>query len=369
MTVLNKYISGFHEKPIADSESNHALRRRKRRRLQRTLLGLSLGLIATGFSGCTMLGGLQSKISNSDCLDEFMVSHRNKVMAARAWMRVRHCYRGHSYPKDLQAGFIAGYLEVATGGSGCTPTVVSPQYWGWRHQSGNGQAAINAWFEGFPLGAKAAEQDGIGAFNQIRLNTVQYAAPTMTGTAVPTTAIPPGETPPLGVPTTAPVPAAGLPPGVVLGEGETLVPGKVFLQDVSEGETSPDATTPDPLEDVTTPDSLEDAPKSDMGDPPGATPPPVPKAQEKLENIKPEKKLEATEEDPFANDLSGYQADDGEFNQLISQSADRENNELSQVELAPVSPGNSFALPDEVAEPSQAEIDSVIEEIFGKSGQ
>ena len=360
MTVLNKYISGFHEKPIADTESGHALRRRKRRRLQQTLLGLSLGLIATGFSGCTMLGGLQSKVSNSDCLDDFMVSHRNKVMAARAWMRVRHCYRGHSYPKDLQAGFIAGYLEVATGGSGCTPTVVSPQYWGWRHQCGNGQAAINAWFEGFPLGAKAAEQDGIGAFNQIRLNTVQYAMPTMTGSAVPTTAVPPFETDPLGVPMAAPVPATSLPPGIVLGEGETLVPGKVFLQDVREGETALDASTPDPLEDV---------PKGDVDDVPGATPPPVPKAQEKLESIKPKKQIEPTEEDPFANDLSGYQADDGDFNQLISQSADRENNELSQVELAPVSPGNSFGLPDEVAEPSQAEIDSVIEEIFGKSGQ
>nr|WP_231602598.1 hypothetical protein [Neorhodopirellula pilleata] len=352
---MNKYIFGFHEKPAADCLSDHGTRCRKRIRLQRILLGLSLGLVATGMTGCTMLGGLQSKVSNSDCLDEFMVSHRNKVMAARAWMKVRHCYRNHCYPKDLQAGFIAGYLEVATGGSGCTPTVVSPQYWGWRHQCGNGQAAINAWFEGFPLGAKAAEQDGIGAYNQIRLNTVQYTMPSMTGTAMPTPAVEPCEidmmTVPMAVPMTAPIHATGLPPGVVLGEGETLVPGKVFMQDVSEAEADLQSSS--------------DQPDADIDGVPGATPPAMPK-DVSPQNLKPNTNAEPIKEDPFANDLSRYQPQNRDINQLVSKSG-QESNELSQVELTPVLPSNSFALPDEVAEPSQAEIDSVIEEIFGKS--
>jgi len=355
MTVSNKYNTGFHEKPSADTQLNQKIRRRKRMRLQRILLGLSLGLVTTGMTGCTILGGLQSKISNSDCLDEFMVSHRNQVMATRAWMKVRHCYRGHAYPKDLRAGFIAGYLEVATGGSGCTPTVVSPQYWGWRHQCGNGQAAINAWFEGFPLGAKAAEQDGIGAFNQIRLNTVQYTMPAMTGTATPTPAVEPCQTDPMAVPMAAPIQASQLPPGVVLGEGETLVPGKIFMQDVSEEDAGQGFSGRQP--------------EAELEATPEVIAPPAPKKPEAIKGVKPKNDLKPPVEDPFSNDLSRFQMDDGEISQLVSQSPKRESNELSQVELTPVSPANSFAPPEQVAEPSQAEIDSVIEEIFGKPGR
>ncbi|EMI58504.1 putative secreted protein [Rhodopirellula sallentina SM41] len=300
--------------------------------MKRLALGLALGVTASGFAGCTMWSGLQMKLNNNECIDDFMISHRNKVMATRAWLRIRHCYRGHRYAKDLRAGFIAGYLEVATGGSGCTPTVVSPQYWGWRHQSGNGQAAVNAWFEGFPLGVKAAEEDGIGHYNMIRLNAVPHMTSNMTGTAAPTPAVP------------APMPMqAGLPAGIVLEEGETLVPGKVTLEDIDA----------DPSE------NISPAPKVDAIEV-------IPGAAEPTPDV-PQLK-----DDPFLDELGRRPVKQSTTELSFSDSgatseASLEVDANPAMELVPVS--SPMSMPTEtsaVNDPSQEEIDMVIEEIFGK---
>ena len=338
MTVLNKTNTRFPRKSQSSTNVARSGRERqlKRMRLRRLVLGLTLGFTTAGLTGCTMLGGLQQKLSNTDCLDDFIVSHRNKVMATRAWLRVKKCYRGHRYPKDLRAGFIAGYLEVATGGSGCTPTVVSPQYWGWRHQCGNGQAAINAWFEGFPLGVKAAEQDGIGHYNQIRLNMTQPMLPNMTGSAAPTPAyIPPQPTP-------------MLPPGIVLGEGETLVPGKVTVEDESEPTEADEEV--DQLK-------LDDEPES-----------PVEMLKKKV--------------DPFADDLGKTTAPAMQFRELVSRSSPESASSTGSTSLhesgsetlewmsdeTPQSQVTSNQDLGESMEPTQDEIESVINDIFGRDG-
>ncbi len=339
MPVLNNHESGLQQ----ESLSAKATLSRRARSLKRLALGLALGMTATGFAGCTMLNGLQMKLDNSECIDDFMISHRNKVMAARAWLRVKHCYRGHRYQKDLRAGFIAGYLEVATGGSGCTPTVVSPQYWGWRHQSGNGQSAVNAWFEGFPLGVKAAEEDGIGHYNMIRLNAVPHVTSNMTGSAAPTPAIP------------MPVPmSTGLPPGIVLGEGETLVPGQVILEDVG-----------DPLGDA--PMDQSDGPSTGGG---SGSIEVIPGGTDEKDH------LQQLNDDPFLDELGRRSdktapavmefSDYGSKDQKASESATV--GEESAFELVPVSsmPTSQSEKLGDVSEPSQAEIDMVIEEIFGK---
>ncbi|WP_404306340.1 hypothetical protein [Neorhodopirellula lusitana] len=336
MTVLNNTNHGLCEKLRLSKNLTQTQRdrRHKRNRFRRLLLGLTLGLTTTGLAGCTMLGGLQQHLSRTDCLDDFMVSHRNKVMASRAWLKVKQCHRGHRYMKDLRAGFIAGYLEVATGGSGCTPTVVSPQYWGWRHQSGNGQAAINAWFEGFPLGVKAAEQDGIGHFNQIQLNMSQPAMPRMTGTAAPTPA------------RVVPQPSPMLPAGIVLGEGETLVPGKVVIEDVNEVESQ----------------SIQPNVES-----------PMDRLYREKESVIPQKVQQESAPlkkitDPFSDDLSRKRSEAGQFRELVSR-ADVEASSASN-DTQDFVPG--FGATPEVAsesvEPTQDEIDSVINEIFGRPG-
>lgn len=336
MPVLNNHESGLQQ----ESLSAKATLSRRVRSLKRLALGLALGMTATGFAGCTMLNGLQMKLDNSECIDDFMISHRNKVMAARAWLRVKHCYRGHRYLKDLQAGFIAGYLEVATGGSGCTPTVVSPQYWGWRHQSGNGQSAVNAWFEGFPLGVKAAEEDGIGHYNMIRLNAVPHMTSNMTGSAAPTPAMP--------------MPVSmnnGLPAGIVLGEGETLVPGQVSLEDINEESTSVHGDGGELNEDSGPIEVIPGGPKE-------------------------EGSIQQRNDDPFLDELGRRPNQEAPAAVEFSDHGFRDRQltksspvvETPSFELVPV---QSVPTSTEVevggnTEPSQAEIDMVIEEIFGK---
>ncbi len=144
-------------------ESN-TRRRRLRRLLALTLIGVSVSTA----TGCTMWNGLQNQFRRSEVLDEFMINHRNKVMAKKAWLREAHCYKGHQNLSHYRDGFIAGYIDVANGGYGCTPAVAPSSYWGWRYQSSSGACAVNAWFEGFPMGVKAAEQDGIGNWSQVR---------------------------------------------------------------------------------------------------------------------------------------------------------------------------------------------------------
>lgn len=367
MPALNNHDCGLSPESI----DVQAQRSGARRRWKRWVLGMTLAMTATtGLTGCTILGGIQQKLSNTTCIDDFMISHRNKVMAARAWLQVKHCFRNHAYPKDIRAGFIAGYLEVAMGGSGCTPTVVSSQYWGWRHQSGNGQAAVNAWFEGFPLGVKAAEQDGIGHFNMIRLNAVPHVNTNMTGSAAPTPAAAPmpGEhgmpkTPRVDEETNA-LGGSGLSLGLLLGEGETLVPGQVTMQEVDpeSGKPSRSSGSPEMIQRPEPVPGSQRAPDQPMD---RATSP---------EN-------DAAPKNPFTDEVShrgGRRSGEIRISDDIvgkDHPSPRESATSNPpLELVPKTSTRVSTQPVEfpengtahVSEPSQTEIDSVIEEIFGK---
>ncbi len=355
---------------------------------KRYALGLALGITTTGLTGCTILGGIKNKLQHCDCVDDFMINHRNQVMATRAWFRVKHLYHGHCYLKDLRNGFIAGYIDVAEGGAGCTPTIVSPKYWGWRYQSGSGQAAINAWYEGFPLGAKAAEEDGIGNHNLIQMNGTQRA-PTipasMTGSASPTPAM-------------APFPPStleGLPPGVVLDEGETLVPGGVIIKDPESGVGSGVGTRTDrslmpaPIE---IPDEVLPPAR---GEPEQLTEPepPAEVIVDPLQNSFGQRIRTETSpalntsvrESPFWNEreieIPSYAAQPPVPRTQL-EPAPRDTTQVSTLpkKVAASASGNAPVVAGErtpasfsdalrageLSEPSQAEIDAVIEEIFGK---
>jgi hypothetical protein len=121
----------------------------------------------TGSTGCSIVSNAYKYARNSDFLDEFMIGHRNKVMATEAWFRVKHCYANTPYLEEFKQGFYQGYMDVANGADGCIPAVAPSQFWGWKYQSADGQAAVNAWFSGYPLGAKAAEEDGVGNWGNI----------------------------------------------------------------------------------------------------------------------------------------------------------------------------------------------------------
>ena len=119
-----------------------------------------------------MMSGAARALKKSEAVDEFMITYRNRALAEKAWhcQKTRHGSRAHQ--REFKDGFIAGFIDVANGGAGCTPSIAPSKYWGWRYQSAQGQAAVNAWFQGFPCGAKAAEQGGIGHWQNVGTSTM-----------------------------------------------------------------------------------------------------------------------------------------------------------------------------------------------------
>jgi hypothetical protein len=137
-------------------------------------------MVLTGSSGCSMLSNAYKQVKKCECVDDFMISYRNKVFAQRAWIREKHCHSNQPFLDEYKEGFFAGYIDVASGGNGCLPCTAPSQYWGWKYQSPGGQSAINAWYAGFPMGVKAAEQDGLGNWSQVRpLGQQPYTDPNL----------------------------------------------------------------------------------------------------------------------------------------------------------------------------------------------
>ncbi len=149
-------------------EPNSSETRATSSRLTKLLAASCLGLMTLGSTGCSITSNAYRSLTDCECIDEFMVDYRNRAMAEKAWHCQKHLFGNHEYRDEFKGGFIAGYLDIANGGAGCCPNIVPAAYWGWRYQSAQGQAAINAWYEGFPMGVRAAEQDGVGSWQQIR---------------------------------------------------------------------------------------------------------------------------------------------------------------------------------------------------------
>lgn len=153
---------------LSESKRNVSAGLLKHRLGLMTIIGASL----IGSTGCNLLTS-SVKVAAKDVhswVDESMANYRDRTLAEKAWIRERAQHRKHEYTSELKQGFIAGYLAVAGGGNGCTPPIAPQEYWGWKYQSPFGQAAVRAWFEGYPLGAKAADVDGVGNWSRVQLN-------------------------------------------------------------------------------------------------------------------------------------------------------------------------------------------------------
>ena len=166
MAIRSTSANTAPEQNTARVNANERSSGRKRQSLATRLLAIScLGLAAIGSTGCVATNRWCRDFQ--ECIDESMVDYTNRALAEKAWFRHKHLYCEVQYLREFKDGFIQGYLDVATGGNGCTPLVAPSQYWGWRYQSPHGQTAVNAWFRGFPLGVKAAEEDGVGHWQNI----------------------------------------------------------------------------------------------------------------------------------------------------------------------------------------------------------
>ena len=159
------------DRPIPQSLTS-TLRRSLGRWMTSTVIGCAA--ISAG-SGCSMMSNVGRLVTQHEGLDDFIIGHRNSAWAAKSWHKNKHRFCNQPHYADFEAGYRAGYIEVASGGYGCTPTMAPREYWGWKYQSPEGQAKVSAWFAGFPHGARAAEEDGLGNWNSIR--TTASSAP------------------------------------------------------------------------------------------------------------------------------------------------------------------------------------------------
>lgn len=155
-----------------ESRSRDA-RHPKRSRLRLLIGGIMAGVTLAAGTGCSTLSGLQQSVSHSEFIDDLLVGHRNRAWAARAWHREKVHHGNRRHIADFRKGFLDAYGDVAEGGDGCTPAIAPSDYWGWQYQSAEGQDKVGAWFAGYPLGAAAAETDGLGNWSQIRTNFPQ----------------------------------------------------------------------------------------------------------------------------------------------------------------------------------------------------
>jgi len=113
-------------------------------------------------------GFINEQVQYNETTDSLILGWRNSVWSNKAWIQQRHLFADHPYAHVIGKGFKAGYMDVAGGGEGCPPVLPPREYWSWRYQSPEGQAKTAAWFEGYPVGAAAAEKDGIANWDDIQ---------------------------------------------------------------------------------------------------------------------------------------------------------------------------------------------------------
>lgn len=191
-------------------------------------------MLVTSFSGCSSLHSGIGSLSSGGWNDA-VVNLRNRSFSLKAWHRRKHHFCRERHLADFCAGFRAGYEDVANGGGECTPAFPPQQYWSWQFQSAEGQARTAAWFAGYPHGARAAEEDGVGSWNQIAMSAGMQAQCQQCGIFDHEGAVYP-----------IPDPNSGLPPGAVV-EGYQVHGAAADPQPLSPpGEIAPEAGILDP---------------------------------------------------------------------------------------------------------------------------
>jgi hypothetical protein len=141
----------------------------RRRNSRRALAGMLLALASIGsMTGCNAWSGAKDGWNYSSGWNGMMMKYRNDAWANKAWHSRKHQFCNERHNHEFCEGFRAGYADVADGGTGCSPAFPPRQYWGWKYQSAEGQSKVSSWYAGYPHGARAAEEDGIGNWTQIQ---------------------------------------------------------------------------------------------------------------------------------------------------------------------------------------------------------
>ena len=150
----------------------------------RRLVLIAMCVVSLCSSGCTLFRGVREQVAYNDGVNDFVLGWRNSVWARQAWYERAEHFVGQPHLAVFGAGFRAGYKDVASGGSGCPPPLPPRKYWSWQYQTPEGQAKVAAWFSGYPHGARAAEEEQAGEYQNIQVSYVieqQYSPEFQTG--------------------------------------------------------------------------------------------------------------------------------------------------------------------------------------------
>lgn len=191
-------------------------------------------MLAVSSTGCTLFDNIGQSFKYNSVWNDAATKMRHRSLSSKSWHNHKNRYCNEACLDDFCTGYRQGFEDVASGGTGCTPNFPPRDYWGWQHQTAEGQKKVSAWFAGYPYGARAAEEEGVGNWSQIQMSSnlqAQYVragvmpnrgvavypiteptkSPTsLTGRPSPADPVSPG---PMGAHVSpVPVPSAGYPP-------------------------------------------------------------------------------------------------------------------------------------------------------------
>lgn len=126
-------------------------------------------------SGCTLGRAVRDQLAYCEPVDSFLAGCRAGSAADTAWREYAAACGDSPRHSDFGRGYRAGFRDVALGGNGCTPAMPPRVYWSSRFQTPEGQERIGEWFSGYPLGAQAAEQQGMGNWYRLQTSLPEYA--------------------------------------------------------------------------------------------------------------------------------------------------------------------------------------------------
>ena len=109
-----------------------------------------------------------------DEISECKISWQNKFAAKSAWRDTRGACMGIDCPHSFKEGFMAGYIAVTDGGTGCPPAIpmIDCHNHMWLDRCSESQK-MEAWYDGYEHGAMAARETGMADVNRMTTRTPQ----------------------------------------------------------------------------------------------------------------------------------------------------------------------------------------------------
>ncbi len=132
-------------------------------------------MMVIGSTGCSTYnrGGTYNNGFNwlfATVVEQPVNSYRERVWAQRSF-NLRYPSCDSPFPSDFKAGFIEGYCAACRGADEQAPPLPPESYWSTRYTTEQGAKKAEAWFAGYPAGARAAKADGVGEYSNIRIST------------------------------------------------------------------------------------------------------------------------------------------------------------------------------------------------------